>query len=164
MMIHKLTDEEIDLARQIARERNQNKKEHNVESGRIDDSQTNQDIHFAGALGEVAVGHELGLKINRNISASGDNGWDLRNGDVTVEVKMRQGTEKDFAMDDNVTDLEADLGILCWGKGGRDIILAGWITRAEWKMMAKTLHFGSAKRRGIEYTDMRPVTELYKVI
>lgn len=163
MIVHKLTDEDLHLAKDIMRERRGHKIDEEVMSNKIDDSQTEEEVDLRGAMGEVAVANVFDMTLNREVSASGDSGWDARKGALYAEVKTRQGKHKDFAMVDDKTDLQADLGILCWQKK-RDVIIAGWITHAEWIMMSETLMFGSWERKGVKFQNMREPESLYKMI
>lgn len=162
MIRHDLTEEEIRLAKQIARERNDNKKKHNIHGGKVDNDRTDHSVHIDGAKGEVATAHEFGLEIDRSVQITGDSGWDCKLGRMKFEVKTRGEEEKDFAMYDDETDLEADIGILCW-LTDNTVTIAGWITRAEWLFVSETLHFGKNPRRGIPWRKMRSPNILYRL-
>lgn len=176
MIRRQLTDEEMDAARRITRERQENKREHNVTSQKVDNSQGEDEVALVGTMGEIACAHEFDMRVNGTISASGDGGWDIRMGDLTAEVKTRRGEGKDFAMYDDSTDIGAELAILCWfpenSQGSlfgetvenRRICIVGWLSRAEWLMLAETLHFGDWKRRGVRYQKMRNPAVLQRLL
>jgi len=176
MIRRELTDGEMDTARRITRERQENKREHNVTSQKVDDSQGEDEVALVGTMGEVACAHEFDMQINGTISASGDGGWDVRQGGVTAEVKTRRGEEGDFAMYDASTDIDAELAILCWfvedgqkdlfgGAGANpEVYIVGWLSRAEWLMLAETLHFGDWRRRGVRYQNMRNPAVLQRLL
>ena len=163
MIRRELTDEEMDTARRITRDRQENKREHNVTSQKVDDSQGEDEVVLVGTMGEIACAHEFDMQINGTISASGDGGWDIRMGDLTAEVKTRRGGGKDFAMYDDSTDIDAELAILCW-QAVRQVVIVGWLSRAEWLMLAETLHFGDWKRRGVRYQKMRNPAVLQRLL
>jgi len=163
MIRYTLTPEEMDLAREINRERQENKRQHNVTSQKVDDSQGEDEVSLVGIIGEVAVAHEFNMKVNRVVQASGDNGWDVRKGSVTAEVKTRRGEELDYAMYDDSSDVDADLAVLAWQQG-RLITIAGWLARAEWIMLAETLQFGRQKRRGVRWQLMRNPAILHRLL
>lgn len=157
---HTFTDEEIDYARSLARLRNDNKKENGIKSGKVSDEQTDEEIHRIGILGELATARTLDSKVNQEIDPSGDDGKDLIIGPVSAEVKTREGKEKDFAMFDATSDFEADLGILCWRTGQREITIVGWLTFSEWLLLAQPLRFGRTIRRGVPWDNMREIQSL----
>jgi len=163
MIRYTLTPEEMDLAREINRERQQNKREYNVTSQKVDDSQGEDEVSLVGIMGEVAVAHEFDMDVNRMVDPSGDDGWDVRKGSVTAEVKTRRGEELDYAMYDDVSDVEADLAILVWQEG-KLMTIAGWLSRAEWIMLAEPLHFGRRIRRGVRYQMMRKPAVLHRLL
>lgn len=149
-----LTPEEIRLAKEIASQRNANKEKNGVASRKVDSGTGEYETHLKGVLGEIVLSDVLGMEMDRTVQQGGDQGWDLRRDGVTAEVKTRIGKAKDFAMYDAHSDLEADLGILCWLQE-QVVTIAGWLTRAEWLMIAEPLDFGGEKRRGVRHTNMR---------
>jgi hypothetical protein len=163
MIRYKLTPEEMDLVREINRERQENKREYNVTSQKVDDSQREDEVSLVGIMGEVATAHEFGMDVNRTVDPSGDNGWDVRKGSVTAEVKTRRGEELDYAMYDAHSDVDADLAILAWQQG-KLLTIAGWLSRAEWIMLAEPLQFGRRVRRGVRWQLMRNPAVLHRLL
>jgi len=163
MIRRELTNEEMDLARRITRERQENKREYNVASRKIDDNQSENEVMLVGTMGEVAVANEFGFEVNREVSTSGDDGWDVRRGLITAEIKTRRGHEKDFAVYHETGDIEADLAILNWEQNG-DIVIVGFVTRAEWLMLAEPIQFGRSARRGVRYQNFRSPDHLHRLL
>ena len=163
MIRYTLTQEEMDLVRRVTKERDENKRQYNVTSQKVDRSQGESEVRLVGTMGEVAVAHEFDMDLNRTVQASGDDGWDVRKGSVTAEVKTRRGEELDYAMYDNSSDVDADLAVLAWQEG-RLITIAGWLARAEWIMLAEPLQFGRQKRRGVRWQRMRNPAILHRLI
>jgi len=159
MLVHTLTDEEVDLVKQIAYARNANKRSKNVTSAKVDNQQTESEIEVVGVGGEVAAAHALGMKVNQDLYTGGDDGWDVRLGKVTAEVKTRRRPKRDFAMYDAESDLEAMVGVLCW-QSGRTYTIVGWLTRYDWQRWSEVLRFGSKRRKGVRYTKLRDAADL----
>lgn len=159
MLVHTLTDEEVDLVKQIAYARNENKLSKNVASAKVDNGQTESEIEVVGVGGEVAVAHALGMKVNQDLYTGGDDGWDVRLGEVTAEVKTRRRPKRDFAMYDAESDLEAMVGVLCW-QSGRAYTIVGWLSRYDWQRWSEVLRFGSKRRKGVRYTKLRDPADL----
>jgi len=161
---YEFTEEDLDLARNLARLRNGNKKKHNVQSRKKDNSQGEEEIHKVGLMGEIAVARVLNTRVNQTIDKSGDDGYDVEVGPLTVEIKTRKGEEKDYAMYNASADIQADIGILCWLVKSNVVEVVGWITKTEWKLLAHGLRFGRSIRKGVEWNKMRKIEDLETLI
>lgn len=161
---YEFSDEDLDLARNLARLRNGNKERNGVRSRKKDDSQGEEEIHKVGLMGEIAVARVLDTRVNQSIDKSGDDGFDVEIGPLTAEIKTRQGKEKDYAMYDASSDIEADIGILCWITEKNAVDVVGWITKSEWKLLAEGLRFGRTIRRGVAWKNMRDIATLEKLV
>jgi hypothetical protein len=164
MQKYTFSEDEVNYAKSVAALRNGNKVEHGVKSKKVDSASGEEEIHIIGVLGELACARILDTNVDQSIDPSGDDGTDLSIGPITAEVKTRRGPKKDFAMYDSTSDIEADIGILCWRTGERDIVVAGWTTKAEWLLLAKELRFGRNVRRGMSWKDMREISELKDLV
>lgn len=161
---YQFSDEDLDLARNLARLRNGNKERNGVRSRKKDDSQGEEEIHKVGLMGEIAAARVLDTRVNQSIDKSGDDGFDVEIGPLTAEIKTRQGEEKDYAMYDASSDIEADIGILCWITEKNAVDVVGWITKSEWKLLAEGLRFGRTIRRGVAWENMRDIATLEKLV
>lgn len=164
MTAYEFTKEDLDFASSLARLRNENKKRHNVQSRKKDDSQGEEEIHRVGLMGEIAVARILDTRVNQTIDKSGDDGFDVEIGPLTAEIKTRKGEKKDYAMYDASSDIEADVGILCWVVDSKRVKVVGWVTKAEWKILAQGLRFGRSIRRGVKWEEMRDMGELESLV
>jgi len=118
--------------------------------------------HYEGALGEVAAGKYLGLPPNMGISLRGDG----KKGDLifpngeTIQVKARHTLGWDFAL--NTTDpheFKDDFGILAY-PSNRSILLAGYITRAEFLRVAYVTNYTYGYRLVAPMEAFSPIEEL----
>lgn len=156
----RFSEPEMRRIRAKARQRQRIKRDMGVQTRKKDEEASDTAIHVRGLLGEVAAAALLGVEVDPSVSASGDAGYDLTVAGATADVKTRSGSERDFAMYGPDCDLTADLGILCWRTDEAAVKVHGWITRSLWAVESEILDFGGAKRKGITWDRMLPISDL----
>lgn len=84
------TDLELYALRQLAKARNRNKEEHGVETKRVLNTLTDEDVHYLGMKAEYGVSRYLDIPWNKKNMLGGDGGLDMVHGTTTIDVKMSQ--------------------------------------------------------------------------
>ena len=127
-MIYTLSPDDLDLADDLARQRNGSKEAAGIRSHKVA-NRSDQSIHYLGLLAEIAVARTLGVEIDRNIYLTGDSGYDLRWSGQSIDVKMRGNRDKDLPIMPGMRDFTADFAVLCWPAGYDVVEIVGCVSR-----------------------------------
>jgi len=133
----------------VAHSRNIVKEVYKVKNQRYDKNQSDFSMHLHGIMGEYAVAKLLNIKIDKNISLSGDDKIsDLIKNKKRIQVKTTLRDNKILFFNSKVL-FRADLAVLTSIKSATDVVLEGWISREEYLNKAQTYDFGYGERWGI---------------
>lgn len=162
-------------AREIAHLRNDAKVAAGIKTEKWGDKTPFQ-IHYEGALAELAVEKWLGTACDESFSWTGDDGYDMvLPFGWTIEVKYRDGQYSDFGLKSRDPDgFKADIGILVWPSNRENVLeIVGWTTKIHFiKKCIEEDYIGRRtktslsknKRLSIRRQDMLDPHELVEII
>ena len=145
MIVLPLRDDDMALVERLSASRNSIKEANGVPTHKVSDW-SDQSIHRLGLMAEVAIAAWLGVSIDGNTYYGGDAGYDLCAGGLTVDVKMRSRTGLDLVTFADMSDFRADIAILCWPAGERDVACVGYVSRDRFRLQARRMMIGSNER------------------
>lgn len=144
----------------VAHSRNVVKEVHKVKNQRYDKNQSDFSMHLHGIMGEYAVAKLLNIKIDKNISLSGDDKIsDLIKNKKRIQVKTTLRDNKVLFFNSKVL-FRADLAILASIRSATDVFLEGWISREEFLNKATTFNFGYGERWGISSEKLNSIDKI----
>lgn len=113
-------------------------------------------IGLQGVMGEAAVAAELGLKVDRKPSITGDDKiTDLQFGDTRIQVKCRKPHTK-FLYFNTLEKFAAEIGVATSLSGASEVDIIGWITRQEFRDKHILKDFGYGQRVAVPDADLQP--------
>jgi hypothetical protein len=91
-------------------------------------------VHLTGVAGEVAFARWTGGDYDNRFYSGGDPGHDAVIGDGTtkVDVKSRKGKYRDLAVHTDLSDIRANIAVLCWVTLP-EVFVVGWVERDDIK-------------------------------
>jgi hypothetical protein len=178
----KLTELELWALAQLAKRRNTNKDDHNIESSKIDRWISNEEAHYIGMKAEYAVSKLLDTKFNIEDTLAGDPGFDFNYRGITVDVKysqldfkFRPGT---FKADVSILVQPLSTGIHKYGGrtvqaipdsrvkkdkfAWKHVLVVGWVSRQRFEKDMTFRNFGYGDTEFLPAREASSMSELKK--
>lgn len=149
-VVFHLGAQEVQYCALLAERRNVIKAPHGVRSQRFCDN-TDFGIHMIGVMGEYATAKHFGVKVDTEISLSGDDKVsDLEIGDYRVQIKTRLPQRPPLYLYFNSLDLfRADRAVCALVPGPATVELVGWMDRERFAEEARPINFGYGVRYAV---------------
>jgi hypothetical protein len=145
----------------IAERRNIIKQVYGVKSQRYDKNQTDFLTHINGVMGEAAVARFLNIKLDKNISLSGDDKIkDLVKDNKTIQVKTSIKEQNKHLLFNDKSLFKADLAVFASVISITETIIRGWITKEEFLNKAEPKDFGYGQRWTIPFDKLNNPNKL----
>jgi len=176
----KLSDLELWALWKLAKERNNKKEQHGVETRKIDKNVSDLEMHYIGMKAEYGVARLLGAEFDLKNTLAGDAGYDFTYKGLTIDVKLSQRDLKfrkgTFKAD--VVILVQPLTAGRWAYGGvnfvaekdgrvgkhkfawKHLLVMGWLTRKHFEKMHEIRNFGYNDVEFMDASYMFPMKDL----
>lgn len=145
-----LTQMDLDLIEEIARERSDPKVAARLHFEEWRTGDASIDTHRLGVAGEVAVARYYGVEPNRYVSMTGEDGTgDLVVNGYKLEVKTRRQRMYDFALrGTDLAEFQYDAGVLVWRCLGGENVYEIWgvISRTRFEQVCEERDYGYGPR------------------
>lgn len=119
------------------------------------------EIHYLGAMGEVAVAKHYGVPICRELTRGGDNGIDVVINGWNCHIKTFSfgGPKPDFIIS-NMKEFTAPVGIGARRISPTRVLITGCITKPIFQKVAFTSSYGYGDRLAVKEADLVSIDEL----
>jgi len=144
----------------IAERRNIVKVVAGVKSKRYDKNQTDFETHINGVMGEAAVAKYLKIKLDKNVSLSGDDKISdlIKNGNrIQVKTTLFKNGALFF---DSKSLFKADVSVSVAIISPVRVDIQGWIDKETFLNKAEKMNFGYGDRWGIQPNKLNDIAKL----
>lgn len=150
----RLHDQDVERCAEVTTQRQLKKARNNVKTQKYDINRTDWDIQYLGTLGEIGAARALCADVDWSVLAGGDQGYDIKIGPTTFQVKtpLSKATRNKFYLNDEER-FSADYGILC-NVDEPEVIVRGWIDRATFVRISRLANFGYGERMFVDADEM----------
>jgi len=134
-----------------------------VQSKKYDIKKSEWELHYVGAMGELAVKKAVGGELNLNIYYGGDPSPDITIFGTTAQIKAHTytGRNLEFFIDDmSVFNAEILIGVQILSPVICDVV--GYIEKERFKQIATPKSYGYGPRLSISANELTSITRLYK--
>lgn len=144
------------------------KVKHGVVDRMFDQNNTSEGINIIGHLGEQAVGQVMGIPVDTTVLTAGDDGSDMKFGDLTIQVKTSTLDKLIFNAKHLFT---ADIAILVQyiGKDRKTAAetpqfrIWGWVSREDFLKNYYNVDFGYGTRLVFDAAQLNTLKDLVEV-
>lgn len=129
--------------------------------------QTDFGTHYAGMLGEVAVGKATGIPIHTDITFGGDGNVDMSYQGQTIQIKTstHQTTPVPrFLIFNSVEDFSTDWAISCSIQGPCTVRIHGFASKRKFVSNVVTHDFGYGTRYCMDEKHLSPINRLHEAM
>lgn len=133
----------------------------NIKSRKYDKNKTEYELHYIGALGELAIRKATGSKMDTNVYSIGDQGIDMVVNGVSAQIKTFAygGKTLDFFID----DMEQFKAPVCIGVQLLSPVrlrIMGYIGVDRFERIASHKNYGYGSRLCVPDSELKPLSEL----
>ena len=141
-------------------------KQGNIKNNKIS-GQTDFGIHYAGMLGEVAVGKTTGIPLHTNITFGGDGNVDMSHKGQTIQIKTstHQHTPTPrFLIFNSIEDFSTDWAISCSIQGACTVRIHGFASTRKFVSNVVTHDFGYGTRYCMDEKHLTPINRFHEAM
>ena len=124
-------------------------------------------IHYAGMLGEVAVGKATGIPLRTDITFGGDGSVDMSTDGQTIQIKTstHQTTPPPrFLIFNSIEDFSTDWAISCSIQGACTVRIHGFASKRKFVSNVVTHDFGYGERFCMDEKHLSPINRLHEAM
>ena len=134
-----------------------------VKSRKYDENKGEYELHYIGAMGEVAISNEFDVPLDFAVHANGDNGTDIFINEWKCQVKTFCHTAKeiDFFLND-MSQFNAQVGVGVQVLSPVRVRIMGCISRAKFEEKSDTRNYGYGDRLLVHERELSAVSVLYE--
>ena len=141
-------------------------KQGSVKNNKIS-GQTDFGIHYAGMLGEVAVGKATGIPIHTDITFGGDGNVDMVYQGQTIQIKTSTHPitpPPRFLIFNSFEDFSTDWAISCSIQGPCTVRIHGFASKRKFVSNVVTHDFGYGTRYCMDEKHLAPINRLHEAL
>jgi hypothetical protein len=165
MIKYTYTEADIKEVERIVSIRHDAKEEKGVQSRRFYSKRDDRATHVVGVRGELAAARVLRIPLDETFFWAGDEGWDLKLGETTIDVKTRVGKHRDLAFK-SMDEFKAKMGLLVWVESVSMYSPAwviGFMNRSEFELVHRTEEWLPGRSAHfVPWADLHPIEMLLK--
>jgi len=125
-------------------------------------SQSDFAIHYAGMLGEVAVGRSINCPIQTGVTFAGDGKVDMVFHGQTIQVKTNMRFADKVLIFNRLEDFVTDWAILCNIEGASAVAIHGFTSKAKFAKLFFRHDFGYGNRYCMKADQLTPIERFYE--
>lgn len=152
-----LSEDDVMAAENVTTARQECKARYRVATQKFDPAHNDWQIAYTGFLGELGLARALGIEPDWTVLAGGDEGFDLRLGMHTIQVKTPHGkVTKDWFYVNHPSLFAADIGVLC-NVEENVVTVRGAIERGQFIERMQTKNWGFGERYAVPAQQLKTV-------